>query len=1837
MKKKLLVLFMLLVTAFFFIALPNNNSNDLFDIKEAEAAATAGDKLYLKPNSNWRQSSARFAAYFYNSSNKNTWVSMTLVLGTSDTGFDPIYEVTIPSGGYTHVIFCRMNGSNSTNNWNKDTNFWNQTNDLALPTDGKHLYTVKDGTWDKGGGSWDGEYKTFTIKFATNTSWSKVYLNACMSNDKNAWIKVEMSKSSEKYLEKNVYTATVSTMYNGLDRFQFANNSNITGNHEKNEYRTAANIESSLYFYDSSGSSSGWKEMLDITFHGNDGKDSTKVVQYYEGDRIVSPSFTHVDPNMIFTGWYEHEDLSGVSVHDFTARKEQTDYYALWGTAYAPGTVIYVIPHSQWTTKGQVAIDFYGSGYNDFYDMTKIINSDGSIVYSFTIPDVKGDGSGAYTNAIVLWVKESVTKYTSTNRWQNVYAQTNDLTQSEDKYFGYEVTEFSHNIENPKYDTSDSPKPRFNGHWVPMSQVTVNNHNVTETYSVVNKVGYEIDEDSFVINAPKNMSYTGLVDASGNATEINLTLSANSTVYTEQWISADYIDLASFYVYYKETSTKFNMYGVQPFIAGMKFSLADSITHSGSGNYKYVLSVKSNDKNAETVTYEYDSYEALYADLSNLFFEIECLDSNGEVDFDKLETEYSLMLEVKDKNNDNIYLNSTFDTVRVFEDEHLSFANLVDNYIVTQRESYTFDLKTDLEDKAVYQLHKHSYMDATTANEKYICDAYYLYQYCNVCTHKERLDGITVDRTENKSGSTVVSYTYSVTIPESIDPKLASNGRNFSYTSSSMLTYIYENKEDNYTADTREISYAALTNQGVLINRFKSLYDAIEACFNYDERNRSNSSYDSENNGSYVVKYFESTDTYDDVILFRNRTSYIVDQDENKDMFWYYQDGASIRKYGYYDNNYWTSLLKNSKYVTILRQADLNSTPNDYEAEVKVFASSYKVVNNNTIYDAAATQTSGAIVTANADAFDYCYELDSAMSIFYAKKPNGSLTYDQKFSNIRNWIQLKSAMIYPSYNESDKAYAYIGYTSTAEDFILHQGIRCDVSTGNWYYYSGIVTNTINGITMKEVMFENVSDICYLTSTWDPVEKCYRPDQNINIAITYKNLGLVDGKNQLKFTLQLVFDDKRIIDIDEYVYSAENTASFRFTAGLDVDTDSDLADYMCGAQFKNLIITYSRGWISGPSETIHNLQNIYIIDSSADKSIFQPNKGNYNTTLYNSIVSSILTGWNGKQTNNLYGSGNSPSSGDTEACKKATFYSLEKDSTRYFVPVYNFSYRSIDPTLDSLAPVLREVKDRFDYLDNIEEIVSNDLLDIDDEEVSFGEFELYVDDTETKYNGLSDIEKTVFQISYPDSYEGKESNKLYTAMMGYKQDILNVDMLTYTSKANRYTYTNDGFLKDGITHIETGKTYTQGTGNSPYTTENPGIMYYNIKTGVYKIHISLPLYGNISLNYDGKELTSAITPKEGQTSVTVTGLYSPNGADWTTRLYTDADAHVFLTPNAVGGSYTITYNPSNQVLNFARSENQSNNFIGPYRYVKNSNGEIVRKYNRLEFTREVDGEILDTVYYATYDYQYNVYTFDVELGQWDGVAIYYDGLLLTPDNTEIIGLYTSSKNRAEELYWAVDKSGTLQRFMKADKVEGYIYKVVYDPMNNRLYFADGNVLSTISTTTFEKYLNAGGGDITYWAPGTKLHTLDGYWKGIYNSSGQYITNNTINGWRLYVIVDATGKIRYLVNNPVGGYGGIQTKDYYTHPSYDNYLENNDVIVLGSGDKWDLVVPEGGFGITSYETGTDSLLSFLTQGAITERTNSVNNRYAFDQYLRLYASQSTVDGKTTYTITAKYGYN
>ena len=109
----------------------------------AGAANLKGDEiLYLKPGTNWKQSNPRYALYLFtkngNEVKAETWVNMT------DCNGDGTFEVVVPPGDWANLIFCRMDGATSDNNW---SNKWHQTGDLTY-TSGKNKFTVPNNLWD---------------------------------------------------------------------------------------------------------------------------------------------------------------------------------------------------------------------------------------------------------------------------------------------------------------------------------------------------------------------------------------------------------------------------------------------------------------------------------------------------------------------------------------------------------------------------------------------------------------------------------------------------------------------------------------------------------------------------------------------------------------------------------------------------------------------------------------------------------------------------------------------------------------------------------------------------------------------------------------------------------------------------------------------------------------------------------------------------------------------------------------------------------------------------------------------------------------------------------------------------------------------------------------------------------------------------------------------------------------------------------------------------------------------------------------------------------------------------------------------------------------------------------------------------------------------------------------------------------------------------------------------------------------------------------------------------------------------------------------------------------
>ncbi len=160
-------------------------------------------KLYLNPG-DWAVDGAWFAAYFFGDG--DAWATMTLVEGETN-----VYELVVPEGGYTNVIFVRMSNSATTPNWDEK---WNQTVDLTIPADENTYFTVtgwgnsadsSEGSWsvydpnastggdDSGdeGGSDEGASATLTFADGTGTTTSQAIFTC--SGAYNGYVKIGLS------------------------------------------------------------------------------------------------------------------------------------------------------------------------------------------------------------------------------------------------------------------------------------------------------------------------------------------------------------------------------------------------------------------------------------------------------------------------------------------------------------------------------------------------------------------------------------------------------------------------------------------------------------------------------------------------------------------------------------------------------------------------------------------------------------------------------------------------------------------------------------------------------------------------------------------------------------------------------------------------------------------------------------------------------------------------------------------------------------------------------------------------------------------------------------------------------------------------------------------------------------------------------------------------------------------------------------------------------------------------------------------------------------------------------------------------------------------------------------------------------------------------------------------------------------------------------------------------------------------------------------------------------------------------------------------------------------
>lgn len=147
--------------------------------------------------------------------------------------------------------------------------------------------------------------------------------------------------------------------------------------------------------------------------------------------------------------------------------------------------------------------------------------------------------------------------------------------------------------------------------------------------------------------------------------------------------------------------------------------------------------------------------------------------------------------------------------------------------------------------------------------------------------------------------------------------------------------------------------------------------------------------------------------------------------------------------------------------------------------------------------------------------------------------------------------------------------------------------------------------------------------------------------------------------------------------------------------------------------------------------------------------------------------------------------------------------------------------------------------------------------------------------------------------------------------------------------------------------------------------------------------------------------------------------------------------------------------------------------------------------------------------------------------------------------------------------------------------GGTYPVKYNPTTNELLLGKP-VLPLPENGLNVQKLNGDSGLTVWTEAGTVIRATDGTYPAL---PGQWTP------WRLYVAVDAEGRIAYLCLYIPNGYGGATGTTYIRHSEYADYTTNPALTVDDNG--WGLVVPEGGFVITAHSGDATALLQAILQ--------------------------------------------
>jgi len=363
--------------------------------------------------------------------------------------------------------------------------------------------------------------------------------------------------------------------------------------------------------------------------------------------------------------------------------------------------------------------------------------------------------------------------------------------------------------------------------------------------------------------------------------------------------------------------------------------------------------------------------------------------------------------------------------------------------------------------------------------------------------------------------------------------------------------------------DNRSDAYEAHGIDGTVIGSYKTIAAAINAAVDNDV--------EEEEFGSYVTKIGDATK------LFVNHEGF---RDNNDDQFWYYEDGNLLNAYNCWDGGSSILDLRNTNMIT---------------HQVSGFGTvSRQSWNSYGLLDAFGEKYNDV----SAQSYELSSTMDAAVLEFTARLEGiTALEYKMDLSQVK---------ITPSYQGSDKTYAFIGYYAWQDYYVIAMGMACDTSTGNWYEYLG----TSRDDSFSDVEY-NLGE-CLMTSTWNEAGY-FVPDCNeVTMSIETKKLydkewdeyyqvddmkiNFANGTSFERYITDSVVNDK----FPGYPLGYEN--SYVFTAGLDIKNKRvqgaycENTDYFNGSTFENLIVTSAKAYVP-TAEEMSDVDYGFSIDST----------------------------------------------------------------------------------------------------------------------------------------------------------------------------------------------------------------------------------------------------------------------------------------------------------------------------------------------------------------------------------------------------------------------------------------------------------------------------------------------------------------------------------------------------------------------------------------------------------------------------------------------------------------